>query len=92
MVHGLIYLCCDPKTADIRVTKRSRRGENIPLEYLIQCQKYHDVWIENENIPVLKIDCNKENCPETIYDWNNEVLAFIRSKMPTNLNNIMEVM
>lgn len=41
-----IYLKTSPENCNIRVNKRNRPGENdIPLEYLKECEQYHDEWL-----------------------------------------------
>lgn len=56
-VNGIIYITCNPEKCKDRILERSRIGEDgIPLEYLLQLHKYHDDWIDNTTIPVLKID------------------------------------
>lgn len=60
---GYIYLKCTPQTAFDRIKKRNRNGESeISLEYLQQIDKLHDSWLysENNKIPVLTIDCDKD--------------------------------
>ena len=47
-IHKCIYVKTTPETCHERIFKRSRSGENcIPLDYLIQCDKYHDEMIPN---------------------------------------------
>lgn len=43
--HRLIYLDIPPSTCDERVKMRSRKGEDIPLEYLEMCDRYHREWL-----------------------------------------------
>ena len=39
------YIKTKPEVAYDRVNKRSRKGENIPIEYLQSCSEYHDNWL-----------------------------------------------
>jgi len=59
-----VYIRTLPEVCFNRVLKRSRSGENIPIEYLKDCHYYHDIWLYNlENIEsgnVLIIDGNVE--------------------------------
>ena len=49
-----IYIKTTPKVAFERVKKRGREGETIPLEYLVKCHDYHDVWLNScENTHVI---------------------------------------
>lgn len=52
-IHKIIYVKADPETCYKRVAKRHRQGEdNIPLDYLINCDKYH-----NNMLDKTLIDC-----------------------------------
>ena len=64
-----IYIKTDPITALDRVNKRSRNGESIPLEYLQECDKYHNNWLENVD-KILVLDGNKHRSDNDNYsDW-----------------------
>jgi len=63
-IDGLVYVKAEPEISFNRVTKRNREGETIPLEYLKNCNDYHNNWINNENIKVLTLDAN------TDFDYN----------------------
>ena len=41
-----IYIKTDCNVADQRVKQRARKGEEIPLEYLKKCNRYHDTWLD----------------------------------------------
>jgi deoxyadenosine/deoxycytidine kinase len=57
-IGAIVYIKASPETCLQRVNIRAREGENIPLEYLKECDKYHDEWIDSENIPKLVIDAD----------------------------------
>lgn len=57
-IGAIVYIKASPETCLERVNIRAREGENIPLEYLKECDKYHDDWINSENIPKLVIDAD----------------------------------
>ena len=42
-----VYIRTCPEICDMRVKRREREGETIPLEYLRDCHHYHDVWLNN---------------------------------------------
>ncbi len=43
---GIIYIKVDPEICFERIKMRNRKGEDsIPLEYLNDCHKYHENWI-----------------------------------------------
>jgi len=81
---GLIYLKTDPSIAFDRVIKRNRKGENIPLEYLEDCSRYHDDWIDNDkklDLSKMIIDgnVNINEDPEMIYRWTDCIETFAKS-------------
>tara|TARA_Y100000816_G_C25985735_1_gene514845 strand:- start:134 stop:823 length:690 start_codon:yes stop_codon:yes gene_type:complete len=59
-----IYIRTNPEICDMRVKKRNRLGEIIPLEYLKNCHHYHDIWLNNpeklEEGSILIINGNEE--------------------------------
>lgn len=42
-----LYLHCEPAVSYDRVMTRAREGEKISLEYLTNCNKYHNDWLSN---------------------------------------------
>jgi len=47
-VEKVIYVKTNPEICYSRINKRAREGEeNIPLQYLTDCDKYHEDMIEN---------------------------------------------
>jgi len=60
-LSGIIYINTNPETCFERIKKRDRNGEStIPLEYLQECDKKHNIWIDNTNIKKLILDGNQE--------------------------------
>jgi deoxyguanosine kinase len=60
-MFGIIYVHASPETCHERVIKRGREGENIPLEYLQKCHKYHETWLSDlthNNIHKIDADTN----------------------------------
>lgn len=60
----MVYIRTMPEICDLRVKRRNRQGEVIPLEYLQDCHHYHDVWLNNptaiEQGEILVINGNEE--------------------------------
>ena len=85
--ENIIYVRTNPETAYKRVNKRAREGENIPIEYLENCHKYHEEWIlnsdninnDNINNDYLLIDGNNdiEENPDIMDDWMNTIYNYI---------------
>ena len=59
-----VYIRTSPEICNNRVKKRSRTGENIPIEYLQNCHYYHDSWLNSpekiEEGKILVINGNEE--------------------------------
>ena len=50
-LHGIIYVKTTPEKCLSQIEYRNRKGEeSIPLDYLENCHKYHEEWINNTNI------------------------------------------
>jgi deoxyadenosine/deoxycytidine kinase len=78
-IDGLVYVKAEPEVSFNRVTKRNREGETIPLEYLKNCNDYHNNWINNEDIKVLTLDANTDfNYDLNDYkEWIDSINDFI---------------
>jgi deoxyadenosine/deoxycytidine kinase len=74
-LHKIIYIKTDPEICHERIAKRARQGETvIPLEYLKECDKYHETMLEiikNTDVTIYTIDGNKK--PEELY--TNKILC-----------------
>ena len=61
--NGIIYITTDPNVCKERIHRRGRVGEDgIPQKYLDDLTRYHEKWLENSDVPVLRISSEKENC------------------------------
>ena len=80
-VGAIVYIKASPETCLERVNIRAREGENIPLEYLKECNKYHDEWIDGENIPklVINADIDLKKNPEENLGILKQIDTFINS-------------
>lgn len=82
-ISGIIYLKTDTEICSKRVVKRNRTGEDIPIEYLENCNKYHNKWLLYESIPLIILNGNQDfnkNLPKT---WINILKTFIIDLSPT---------
>jgi len=74
-IDKYIYIKVKPEICFNRINKRKRVGENIPLDYLIKCNNYHNKWLLNKkNIIIIdnSIDNNDIN-----YNFTNIVNKLI---------------
>ena len=55
-----IYINVDPEICFNRIKNRNRRGENISLNYLKDCDSYHKIWLKNPEKHVVEIDGSKD--------------------------------
>jgi len=84
---SFIYLKTDPIVSSLRVLKRNRQGEIIPLSYLENCNKYHNEWLLGENkIDLLVLDANVDinDNPEIVDEWIYKIECFIRKNKKMN--------
>jgi deoxyadenosine/deoxycytidine kinase len=85
-VHKIVYVKTCPEKCYSRVHKRSRDGEeNIPLDYLINCSKYHNDMLDisssecicnNQLILDGNIDIYENN--EQLEKWISDIDNFIK--------------
>lgn len=77
-IDAVIYVKTSPEVCLERINKRSRQGENIPIEYLIDCNKYHENWLTgNDNILVLdgNVEYPESDLPTK---WIEQIEAFTK--------------
>ena len=73
-LDAIIYLTTEPNLCSERITKRNRRGETIPLDYLQKCHDYHTKWIKDTRCQILKIESNfKVDIKYGIYKFLTEI-------------------
>ena len=78
---GIIYVKANAATCFNRVIKRARVGETIPIEYLDNCNKYHNDWLSTEP-SILTLNANEDRDPtKTDYDkWITIIKKYIHTK------------
>ena len=77
---GIIYVGAKPTKSLERVKIRNRKGEDIPLSYLELCHNYHENWLNNSAIPVLKLNGNREFIDAIPSTWELAIETFIRTE------------
>jgi deoxyadenosine/deoxycytidine kinase len=76
-LNGIIYVQTDVFVAHERCLKRSRLGETISFDYLSQCDKKHEEWINEDKRSTLTIDNNTtdgETAVWMIHDFIEDVV------------------
>ena len=82
---GIIYVGTEPTKSLERVKIRNRKGETIPLSYLELCHNYHEKWLNNSTIPVLKLNGNKEFINAIPSSWDITIQTFIKTQCKIEL-------
>ena len=63
----IIYVKTDPLVCEERIAGRQRSGEeDINIEYLQQCDEYHDAMVRKTTSEVLELDGNLEVCRDLL--------------------------
>ena len=82
-LNGIIHIHADPEICYQRILKRSRNGESqIDLDYLKNCNDYHNKWLSFTKTPLIKLDVNQNVESEddsTVKVWLNKAMEFIDS-------------
>ena len=67
---NFIYIKTTPDICLKRINHRDRIGEeNIPLSYLVNCDKYHEDWFKNVNDILILNGNENENHLNNIIDF-----------------------
>ena len=79
-LNKIIYIKTDPEICFSRINKRCRQGEsNIPLDYLKECDKYHDEMMKTLNIEKIILDGNVDIVKDKskLEEWIESIEKFI---------------
>jgi len=58
---GIIFITTDASICSDRIKMRNRQGESgIPQAYLDELDVYHERWLSNSDIPVLRVSSDKD--------------------------------
>ena len=77
---GHIYLRASPEVCHKRVLKRSRAGEEIPLEYLTNCHDNHDNWLAYaKNTILLQVEDDMNDAVDKYNDISSKIKQYIEN-------------
>ena len=77
---GVIYLTISPELCAKRIVQRGRSGEeNISLEYLEKCFKYHETWLNGFHYGLRRIRMDETDVDRFIKNGN--IIHLIGRKM-----------
>lgn len=79
--ENIIYVKTSPTIANRRVLERARDGEIIPIEYLENCDKYHEDWLKHTNkekVITLDGNINTKLNPNVIDNWVSDIFEFLK--------------
>lgn len=71
----IFFVKTNPLICLNRIIKRNRPGEDINLDYLKNCNEYHENWLKNKNKVVLNgnLDRTKEDYQEWLSIFDNSI-------------------
>lgn len=76
-----VYVKTNHEIANERVLVRARPGETIPIEYLSECNRYHEDWLnEISESSILRMDGNVDmnsNKESVLANWFKDVTEFV---------------
>lgn len=81
-INLVVYVKTDPTICQERIGKRLREGEEgIPIEYLQQCDVYHEKMLTELKRPTLILNGNEDMIenPNLLESWKNQIQEFIES-------------
>ena len=86
-LNGIIYIKTSPEICNKRILERNRKGEdNIPLDYSIQCHKYHEAWLNKTQRSVLILDGDSSHKTRISDKWLDEIKIFIHPEASPKSN------
>lgn len=71
----IVYVDVKPEKCLERIQNRGRKGENISIDYLENCESYHLKWFSNMNIT--KLDGNENIKDIKYFNWILKVNSLI---------------
>ena len=86
----IIYFKASTEVCMNRIEKRNRPGESIGFEYLEECNRYHDEWLNSvpSKIMIPTLILNADVDAET-YDYSADIYHFINSLRASRTVGVM---
>jgi deoxyadenosine/deoxycytidine kinase len=91
----IIYFKASTQVCMNRIQKRNRPGENISFEYLEECNKYHNEWLNSTSttsnatkttIPTLILNADVD---ADVYEYSADIYNFINSLRASRIIGVM---
>ena len=86
----IVYFKASTEVCMKRIQKRNRPGENISFDYLEECNKYHDEWLNfipsKITIPTLILNADVD---ADAYEYSSDIYHFINSLRASKIVGVM---
>jgi deoxyadenosine/deoxycytidine kinase len=86
----IIYFKASTEVCMKRIQKRNRPGENISFDYLEECNKYHNEWLNSIPskiiIPTLILNADVD---ADVYEYSSDIYHFINSLRASKIVGVM---
>ena len=86
----IIYFKASTEVCMKRIQKRNRPGENISFDYLEECNKYHNEWLNSIPskiiIPTLILNADVD---ADVYEYSSDIYHFINSLRASKTVGVM---
>ena len=86
----IIYFKASTEVCMKRIQKRNRPGENISFDYLEECNKYHNEWLNSIPskiiIPTLILNADVDT---DAYEYSSDIYHFINSLRASKIVGVM---
>ena len=79
-VEFIIYVKTNPQICHNRIQTRARIGEEvIPIDYLVNCHKYHESFLDTMTMPKLVLDGNQSifDNPAVLDSWFDKITTLL---------------
>ena len=78
-LNGVIYINTDSLTCFERCGLRNRDGEKVGLQYLRECDAYHNDWLRKLSVPILNMSSNYDQQQLfSIYGFLQQIMLQIK--------------